>query len=252
MTGSINGNGAGPSAGAPVYSDRDRKRDRRRGIADAKRHLPLVPQRHALGQQAGQLALPDDGSAGAGRPDSAVSVTPFLYELFNRRKQDLAALYKAYLGERNQLLNALREADGRCQQLLHDQGVAQDQIERLTQPLSQEDASRRTYGEAKVGHPEELVRRRRLKEREKEGGAAQKRLDAISHDLNLVTVAAGNAQGALATKLAEVQASGTEIVAYYEQRKASYISGLTHKHRRNVELLERLNLADPGRDTAKS
>lgn len=155
-------------------------------------------------------------------------------------------MYKLYLNERNVLLDALRDADGKRQQLLVEQVAAQERLEKLDQPLTEEEATRITFGEKKAGHPEELIRRRRARAREQERQTAKKLLEDINGKLRDVAVAAGKAQGALATKLSETQAAGTEIVSYYEQRKASYLNGLTHTHRRNVELLERLALTDPG------
>lgn len=213
---------AGPPTGPLRYSDRDRKRDYRRGRADARRYLPLVPQQ----------PLP-------------VSRTPFLNELFNLRNQDLAALYARYLNERNPLSDALREADGKRQELLMEQAIAQARLEKLGQPLTEKEATRFTFGEKKAGHPEELIRRRRAREQEQERQTAQKLLEGINGKLRDVAVAVDKAQGALATKLSEAQAAGMEIVSYYEQRTASYLDGLAHTHRRNVELLERLALTDP-------
>jgi hypothetical protein len=237
---------AGSPTGPLRYNGSDRKRDYRRGRADARRHLPLVPRHPPLGTGTAQLAIPGGNGAAPGRAAALISLTPFLYELSNRRNQDLAALYKLYLNERNGLLDALREADGKRQQLLVKQAAAQERLEQLSQPLTEEEEARVTYGELKAGHPEELTRMRRARAREQARQNAQQLLDAINDKLHEVAVAAGKAQGALATKLAETQAGGMEIVFYYEQRKASYFSGLAHTHRRNVELLERLKLADPG------
>jgi hypothetical protein len=166
--------------------------------------------------------------------------------LFNERNQDLAALYKQYLRQRSGLLDALREADGRRQQLLIDQAAAQEEQQRLDQSLTDEEATRRSYGEIKAGHPPELTRQRRERVRDQERRTSRRQLADINSRLSDMAVAAGRAQGALATELAQAQAAGMELVAFYEQRKASYLSGLAHAHRRNVELLERLALTDPG------
>lgn len=155
-------------------------------------------------------------------------------------------MYKIYLAERSRLLEGLREADGQRQKLLVQQAAAQDKVERLAQPLTDDEATAFTFGEKKAKHPEELVRRRRTREREAQLQAAQRRLEDANEKLADMTVAAGKAQGALASKLQETQAAGMEVVAFYEQRKASYLNGLTHAHRRNVELLELLGLTDPG------
>jgi hypothetical protein len=237
---------AGPPTGPLRYSDRDRKRDYRRGRADARRHLPLVPRHPPLGTRTSQLAVHGANGTEPGQAAPSISLTPFLYGVFNQRNQDLAALRRLYLDQRNQLLDALREADGKRQQLLVKQAVAQERLEQLSQPLTEEESTRVTYGELKAGHPEELTRTRRARAREQARQNAQRQLDDINGKLHEAAVAAGKAQGAIATKLAETQAVGVEIVSYYEQRKASYLGGLAHTHRRNVELVEQLKLMDPG------
>jgi hypothetical protein len=238
---------AGPPIGPLFYSASDQREDYKRGRKDARRHLPLVPRHHTRGIAPGQqLARPPGNNAEPGRAASAISLTPFLSELFNRRNQHLAALYKLYLKERSQLIEALREADGQRQKLLVRQTAAQNEVEKLSQPLTDAEATAYTYGEKKAKHPEELVRRRRTREREDKFRTARSELEDISERLTDMASAAGKAQGALANKLQETQAAGMEVVAYYEQRKARYLSGLTHTHRRNVELLELLKLTDPG------
>lgn len=236
----------GPPTAWLRYSDSDRKQDYRRGRADARRHLPLVPRHPPLGIRTSQLAINGADGAEPGQAAASISLTPFLYGVFNQRNQDLAALYRLYLDERNQLLDALREADGRRQQLLVKQAAAQEQLEQLSQPLTEEESTRVTYGELKAGHPEELTRMRRARAHEQGRQNAQRLLNNINDQIEAAAVAAGKAQGAIATKLAETQAVGMEIVSYYEQRKASYLGGLAHTHRRNVELVERLKLMDPG------
>jgi len=238
---------AGPPMGPPVYSARDRREDYKCGRKDARRHLPLVPRHHARGMaSSGQLALPAGDKGETGKGAAPISLTPFLNELFNRRNQHLAALYKLYLKERSQLLEALRDADGHRQMLLVRQTSAQGEVEKLGQPLTPEEETAFTYGEQKAKHPVELVKRRRTREREEKFRTARSELEQISEELTRMAVAAGKAQGALANKLQETQAAGMEVVAYYEQRRARYLSGLTHTHRRNVELLELLKLTDPG------
>jgi hypothetical protein len=177
---------------------------------------------------------------------TAISLTPFLNELFNRRNEHLATLYELYLKERSQLLAALHEADGHRQKLLVRQAAAQVEVEKLGQPLTDDEATAFTYGEQKAKHPVELVKRRRAREREEKFRAARSELEQVSEQLTDMAVAAGRAQGALASKLQEAQAGSMAVVAHFEQRKAVYLSGLTHTHRRNVELLELLKLTDPG------
>jgi hypothetical protein len=206
-----------------------------------------VPRSHARGIAAGrQLVSTADQNGETGQPDTAISLTPFLTDLLNQRNQHLAVAYKFYLKERSQLLDALREADGHRQKLLVQQAAAQDEVDKLGQPLTDEQATAATYGEQQAKHPVELVKRRRMREWEEKFQTARGELKVISEQLTDMTVAAGKAQGALASKLQETQATGMEIIAHFEQRRASYLSGLTHTHRRNVELLELLKLTDPG------
>jgi hypothetical protein len=238
---------AGPPMGPLFYSARDQREDYKRGRKDARRHLPLVPRHHTRGIAPGQhLTLPPGNNVEPGPAAAAISLTPFLNELFNRRNQYLATLYKLYLKERSQLIEALREADGHRQMLLVRQTTAQGEVEKLGQPLTPVEETAFTYGEHKAKHPVELVKRRRTREREEKFRTARGELEQISEELTRMAVAAGKAQGALAGKLQETQAAGMEVVAYYEQRRARYLSGLTHTHRRNVELLELLKLTDPG------
>jgi hypothetical protein len=237
---------AGPPVRSPHYSDREKKQDYKRGRKDARRHLPLVPRQHARRAIDAHLAVPGADAGEKGQAATPVSLTPFLYELFHRRNQDLAELYELYLNERGRLLETLREADGQRQKLLIQQAAAQDQVEKLAQPLTEEEATAFTYGERKAGHPEELVRRRRTRAREEKFHAAQRELSGINDRLTDMTTAAGKAQGALSTRLQATQAAGMKVLAHYEQRRASYLNGLTHAHRRNVELLELLKLTDPG------
>jgi hypothetical protein len=237
---------AGPPTRSPHYSDREKKQDYKRGRKDARRHLPLVPRQHTRRAGTAQLAVPGSDAGASRHAATPISLTPFLYELFNRRNQDLAELYEAYLDERGRLLESLREADGERQKLLMQQTAAQDEVEKLAEPLTEEEATAYTYGERKAGHPEELVRRRRMRAREERFHAARRELAGINERLTDMTTAAGKAQSALSTRLAAAQAAGMRVIAYYEQRRASYLSGLTHAHRRNVELLELLKLTDPG------
>jgi len=84
--------------GPPVYSIRDRREDYKRGRRDARRHLPLVPRHHARRggpRTAGTARWPERGNGPGATP---ISLTPFLHELFNKRNQRLAALYKLYRG----------------------------------------------------------------------------------------------------------------------------------------------------------
>jgi hypothetical protein len=197
-------------------------------------------------QPAGSLP---NGSSNGAQPSQAaasVSATPFLNELFNLRNQDLAALYERYLNERNLLLDALREADGRHQHLIAEQATAEARLHDVAEPLTEEEATRYHYGERKAGHPQELVRRRRARDRQRERREAQDRLRDINRLIRDAAVAAGRARDALDSQLKAAQAAGIGINSYYEQRKSSYLSGLTHKHRRGPELLLALALTDPG------
>lgn len=234
-------------AGAPQrYSERDRKRDYRQGRTDARRHLPLVPRQPAPGGAAELVARPGADGQPSARPAPAVEPTPFLTELYHQRNQVLAEVYAAYLEERARLLDDLRDADGRRNHLLAEQAVAQGGLEGVSAPLTEEEATRRHFGEVEADHPEELVRRRRARDRQRDVNAAQHKLRDIIRQLHDAEVAAGRAQDALDGLLKANQARGIAIISYYEQRKASYLNGLAHRHRRGPEMLRALALTDPG------
>lgn len=186
-----------------------------------------------------------DGES-AVRATPAVAPTPFLTELFHLRNQVLADVFARYLDERTRLLDQLRDADGRHRHLLAEQEVAQARLEDVTMPLTEEDATRRHFGEVAAGHPEELVRRRRARDRQQGINAAQQQLRDITRQLHEAEVAAGRARDALDSQLKATQARGIAINSYFEQRKASYLNGLAHRHRRGPEMLRALALTDPG------
>jgi hypothetical protein len=236
-------------AGPVRYSDRDRRRDYRRGRADGRRHLPLVSRLPAFATDTADIAVPVPSGEEPDQTPGPASPTPFLTELFHLRNKDLAALYVLYQPERNQLLIALDEADGRRQQLVADQAAAREELEKLAQLLTDHEAARTTRGEIVAGHPAELIERRRTREREEQRRTAQQRLDAINNKLRETAMATAQARAALTVNLSETRAVGMELVSYYDQRKASYLSGLAHTHRHNVEWLERLALLDPGLPT---
>jgi hypothetical protein len=233
------------AAGPPQrYGDRDRKRDYRQGRADARRHLPLVPRQSAPGGPAELVARPE-GQPPV-RPIPAVEPTPFLTELFHQRNQVLADVYATYLDERTRLLDELRDADGQHRHLVAEEEVARALLEEASTPLSEEAATRRHFGEVEAGHPEELVRRRRARDRQQKVDTAQAKLAEIVRRLHEAEVAAGRAQDALDGLLKATQARGLAIISYYEQRKASYLNGLAHRHHRGPEMLRALALTDPG------
>jgi hypothetical protein len=55
-------------------------------------------------------------------------------------------------------------------------------------------ATRRDFGELPAGHPEELVRRRRARDRQREVAAAQVRMDDITRQLHEAGLAAEHSQ----------------------------------------------------------
>jgi hypothetical protein len=228
------------------YSDRDRKRDYRQGRADARRHLPLVSRQPAPGGAAELVALPGADGTPPVRATQAVEPTPFLTELFHLRNQVLAELYATYLSERARLLDDLRDADGRHGHLLAEQAVAQSELAGASTPLTEEEVTRRHFGEVEAGHPEELVRRRRARDRQREVSAGQERLRDITRQLHEAGVAAGRARDGLGDRLKATQARGIAIYSYFEKRKASYVNGLAHRHHRGPELVRALALAEPG------
>jgi hypothetical protein len=240
-------NGAsGPSMGAPRYSDRDRKRDYRQGRADARRHLPLVPRQSGPAAAPELVALTGADGKPTVRAVPLVEPTPFLTELFHLRNQILAELFELYLSDRTRLLDELRDADGRHGHLLAELDTAQSLLESAATPLTEEEATRRHYGEVAANHPEELVRRRRARDRQREVTAAQQRRQDIVRQLHEAEVAAGRARDALDDQLKATQARGIAINSYFEQRKANYINALAHRHHRGPEMLRALALTDPG------
>ena len=160
------------------------------------------------GTRTSQLAIHGASGAEPGQAAASISLTPFLYEVFDQRNQDLAALRRLYLKERNQLLDALREADGKRQQLLVEQAAAQERLEQLSQPLTEEESARVTYGELKAGHPEELTRMRRARApvsrpaRARNGCWTTSMASSTRRRWRRVRL-----QGAIATKLAESPAA---------------------------------------------
>lgn len=237
---------AGPPTGPLRYSDRDRKRDYRTGRADARKHLPIVPRQAAPGETAELVVLPGADGKPAVRATPAIEPTPFLTELFHQRNQVLAEVFETYLNERTRLLGELRDADGKHRHLLAEQEVAQARLDDVARPLTEEEATRRHFGEVQAGHPEELVRRRRARDRQRYINAAQGQLRDIIREMHEAEVAAGRARDALDSQLKATQARGVAINSYFEQRKASYLNGLAHRHHRGPEMLRALALADPG------
>lgn len=237
---------AGPPTGPLRYSDRDRKRDYRQGRKDARRHLPLVPRQPAPTGTAELAKRPGADSEPTVRATQAVAPTPFLTELFHLRNQVLADVFAKYLEERTRLLDQLRDADGKHSHLVAEQEVAQARLGDVASPLSEEEAIRRHYGEKEAGHPEELVRRRRARERQEDINAAHQQLRDIIRQLHEAQVAAGRARDALDSQLKATQARGIAINSHFEQRKANYLNGLAHQHRRGPEMLRALALTDPG------
>jgi hypothetical protein len=243
----VHGNGATGSPTGPLrYSDRDRKRDYRQGRKDAKKHLPIVSRQAGPGGAVELAALPDAYGRPAVRAAPAVEPTPFLNGLFNLRNQVLAEMYGRFLEEENRLHDQLRDADGRRRHQLSEQGVAQARLDEVATPLTEEEATRRHFGEEAAGHPEGLVRRRRAKDRQGNIDAAQDRLRDITRRLHEAEVAAGGAKDDLDGLLRATQARGIVIYSYFEQRKASYLNGLVHRHHRGPEMLRALALTDPG------
>jgi hypothetical protein len=242
-----NRNGAGDQRSGPLrYSDRDRKRDYRQGRTDARRHLPIVPRQPAPSGAAELVALPDADGKPAVRATPVIEATPFLTGLFHLRNQVLAEVYNTYLNERARLLDELRDADGKHHHLQAEQEAAQARLEDVSRPLAEEEATRRHFGEMEAGHPEELVRRRRARDRQQAINAVQQQLRDIIRLMHEAEVAAGRARDALDGQLKATQARGIAIISHFEQRKASYLNGLAHRHRRGPEMLRALALTDPG------
>lgn len=230
---------AGPSARALRHTDRDGKRDEKRGRADARKGLPLVLRQPAPGP-AGVPGAP------AGPAAPAVEVTPFLKRLFGEREQDLAELLAEHRSKEAPLLEELHAATEEHEHLLGKCEVIKARLADLSKPLTEEEATRRRGGEEKVGHSEEFVRGRRVDEWQRGISAAQAQLDAISDQAHRASIAAGRAKDRLDALRKVTHAQGLAIISYYEQRKGSYLTGLAHQHRRGPEFVRALLLIDPG------
>jgi|HubBroStandDraft_1064217.scaffolds.fasta_scaffold17107_2 hypothetical protein len=240
---------AGPSARAPHHTDRDGKRDEKRGRTDARKGLPLVLRQPTPGpaRVPGAAAEPA-GAAGtpSGSAGPAVEVTPFLKRLFGEREQSLAELLAEHRSKEAPLLEELHAATEEHKHLLGKCEVIKTRLADLSQPLTEEKATRRRGGEEKAGHSEEFVRERRVDEWQRGISAAQAQLDALNDQAHQASVAAGRAKDRLGALRKVTHAQGLAIISYYEQRKGSYLTGLAHRHRRGPELVRALLLIDPG------
>lgn len=236
---------ASQSAIAPRYTDRDGRRDERRGRADARKGLPLVLRQPAPGP-AGVLGAPAEPAGGAGKPTPAVEVTPFLKRLFGEREQALAELLAEHRSKQAPLLEELHVATEDHKHLRGKCEVIQARLTTLGKPLTEEEATRRRGGEEKAGHSEEFVRGRRADEWQRGISAAQAQLDALTDQAHQASITAGRTKDRLDALRKVTHAQGLAIISYFEQRKGSYFTGLAHQHRRGPELVRALLLIDPG------
>jgi hypothetical protein len=240
---------AGPSARAPRLTDRDSKRDEKRGRADARKGLPLVLRQPAPGP-AGMPGAPAEPAGGAsppaGRAGPAVEVTPFLKRLFGERQQDLAELLREHRIKAAPLVEELHAATEEHKHLLRKCEGLEARLADLSKPLTEEEKTRRLGGEEKAGRSEDVVRRRRVDEWQRGINDAQAQLEALSDQAHRAGLAAGRATDRLDALRKVTHAQGQAIISYYEQRKGSYLTGLAHRHRRGPELVRALALIDPG------
>ena len=246
---------AGLSARAPRHTDRDGKRDEKRGRADARKGLPLVLRQPAPGP-AGVPGAPAEPAGGVGTPTGpaapaapaapAVEVTPFLKRLFGEREQALAELIAEHRSKEAPLFEELHAATEEHKHLVEKCEVIKARLADLSKPLTEEETIRRRGGEEKAGHSEEFVRGRRVDEWQRGISAAQAQLDALSDQAHRASIAAGRAKDRLDALRKVTHAQGLAIISYYEQRKGSYLTGLAHGHRRGPELVRALVLIDPG------
>lgn len=234
------------AARAPRHTDRDGKRDEKRGRADARKGLPLVLRQPApgparvTGAPAGEVGTPIGPTA------PVVEVTPFLKRLFGEREQALAELLAEHQSKEAPLFEELHAATEEHNYLLGKCEVIKARLANLSKPLTEEETTRRRGGEEKAGHSEEFVRGRRVDEWQREISAAQAQLDALSDQAHQASIAAGRAKDRLGALRKVTHAQGLAIISYYEQRKGSYLNGLAHQHRRGPELVRALVLIDPG------
>jgi hypothetical protein len=239
----------GPSARAPRHTDREGKRDEKRGRADARKGLPLVLRQPAPGP-AGVPGAPAEPGGDAGTPTRsaapAVEVTPFLKRLFDERRQALAELLAEHRSNEAPLFEGLHVATEEHEYLLGKCEVIKARLADLSKPLTEEETTRRRGGEEKVGHSPEFVRGRRVDEWQRRISAAQAELDAVSDQAHQASIAAGRMRDRLNALRKVTHAQGLAIISYYEQRKGSYLTGLAHQHRRGPELVRALELIDGG------
>jgi hypothetical protein len=240
---------AGPSARAPRHTDRDGKRDERRGRADARKGLPLVLRQPAPGP-AGVPGAPVEPAGGSGKPPGAsppaVEVTPFLKRLYGERAQALAELLEEHRGKAGPLLEELHATTEVHNHLLGKCEFTKARLADLSEPLTEEETTRRRGGEEQAGRSEEFVRGRRIDEWQRTINAAQTQLEALSDQAHQAGIAAGRMRDRLEALRKVTHAQGLAIISYYEQRKGSYLTGLAHRHRRGPELVRALELLDPG------
>lgn len=240
---------AGPSARAPRHTDRDGKRDEKRGRVDARKGLPLVLRQPAPGP-ARLPGAPAEPAGGVGTPTgpaaSAVEVTPFLKRLFAEREQVLAELLAEHRSKEAPLYEELHAATEEHQHLLGKCEVIRARLANLSRPLTEEESTRRRGGEEKAGHSEAFVRGRRVDEWRREVSAMEAQLESLGDQAHGASVAAGRAKDRLDALRKVTHPQGLAIISYYEQRKGSYLTGLAHGHRRGPELVRALVLIDPG------
>jgi hypothetical protein len=239
----------GPSARAPRHTDRDGKRDEKRGRADARKGLPLVLRQPAPAP-AGVPGAPAEPARGVGTPIGpaapAVEVTPFLKRLFGEREQALAELLAEHLSKEAPLFEERHAASEEHKHLLGKCEVIRTRLANVSKPLTEEETIRRRGGEEKAGHSEGFVRGRRVDEWQRGISATQAQLDTLNDQAHQASIAAGRAKDRLDALRKVTHAQGLAIISYYEQRKGSYLTGLAHQHRRGPELVRALLLIDPG------
>jgi len=94
--------------------------------------------------------------------------------------------------------------------------------------------TRRRLAEADL--PEEVVRRRRERERAEARALAEEAHRKVDADLRVAEVALDHARSVFTGRLAAAQAVGWQIVHHVARREAAYVGALARKHKRVLEL----------------
>jgi|SRR6516165_4421159 hypothetical protein len=221
------------------YRLRDRWSDYRRGRADARKSIPLVPSDQIQPNQAAS----ENGDTGPQETVLEQLVTPYMDGLRNTRSELLFKVWERHQNECERLRAELRAAKTRSEPLAAAKKVAAARLDEVSKPLTDEEMTRRRLAEADL--PEEVVRRRRERERAEARALAEEAHRKVDADLRVAEVALDHARSVFTGRLAAAQAVGWQIVHHVARREAAYVGALARKHKRGPELVRLLELTGP-------